>query len=46
MPRRLIKKAPVLAYPDFVKKDFIIFVDGSKEGGFGEALHQKDASGM
>jgi hypothetical protein len=31
--------APQLAYPDF-EKDFILYVDGSKEMGIGIALHQ------
>ena len=38
-------KAPVLAFPDF-NKPFILYVDGSKEMGFGAALHQIGADGL
>ena len=34
-----------MAFPDFLK-DFIIYVDGSKERGYGVALHQKDNEGI
>ena len=37
--------APTLAYPDF-DRDFILYCDGSKERGFGAALHQLDANGV
>ena len=39
--KKLLCNAPTLAFPDFLK-DFIIYVDGSKECGYGVALHQKD----
>ena len=37
--------APVLAYPDFKRGGFIIYVDGSKERGFGVSVHQPDENG-
>lgn len=37
--------APTLAYPDF-SKPFILYVDGSKEKGYGAALHQVGADGV
>lgn len=35
----LIISAPVLEYPDFTKP-FILYVDGSKEWGYGASVHQ------
>ena len=37
--------APTLAFPDF-HQPFILYTDGSKEKGFGAALHQIDKEGM
>ena len=37
--------APTLNFPDF-EKDFILYCDGSKERGFGAALHQIDPDGV
>ncbi|OAP53902.1 hypothetical protein AYL99_11924 [Fonsecaea erecta] len=44
--KRLMVSAPVLAYPDFKRGGFILFVDGSEEMGFAVAIHQKDDKGM
>ena len=38
-------EAPQLAFPDF-DKPFILYVDGSKERGFGAALHQVGEDGI
>ena len=37
--------APTLAFPNFLKP-FILYVDGSKERGFGAALHQMGEDGV
>jgi hypothetical protein len=37
--------APTLAFPDFTRP-FILYTDGSKEMGFGAALHQTGADGV
>lgn len=37
--------APTLAFPDF-SRDFILYCDGSKERGYGTALHQLDHKGI
>ena len=37
--KKLLSTAPVLAYPDFKRGDFILFCDVSKEMGFGVALY-------
>ncbi|RMZ86659.1 hypothetical protein DV736_g6115, partial [Chaetothyriales sp. CBS 134916] len=41
--KKALSDAPVLAYPDFVRP-FIFYVDGSKERGYGCAVHQLDTS--
>jgi len=43
--KELLCNALILAFPDFLK-DFIIYVDGSKECGYSVALHQKDNEGI
>lgn len=41
--RERLCSAPTLMFPDF-DRDFILYVDGSRERGFGAALHQIDLS--
>ena len=43
--KELLCNALTLAFPDFLK-DFIIYIDGSKECSYGVALHQKDNEGI
>ncbi|CZT02527.1 uncharacterized protein RCO7_06258 [Rhynchosporium graminicola] len=41
----LLCNAPVLAFPNY-DKPFTLYTDGSKEFGFGAALHQEDDTGV
>jgi hypothetical protein len=43
--KTLLCSAPTLAFPDF-DRDFILYTDGSKERGYGVALHQLDSEGV
>lgn len=43
--KRKLTTAPVLGFPDF-SRAFILYVDGSRERGYGVAVHQTDVEGI